>query len=155
MFLQTFLVSALSQATDDSSSGQAAAAGLMMSLLWLVACAFVLPLPMVSIVLFVLASILGFASSGEFPDLGIWGGISLVLAALSLFGWIGKRKERRRFKLEKVRQEERDRRMEQLLLQQVQTQQTSSTFPCPSCQRLNPSNVRFCGNCGAALVANV
>lgn len=107
MFLQTFLVNVLGQAGNDENIEQSAAVGIFMSLLWLIACAFVLPLPMVSVVLFVIASIFGFAASGEFPDLGIWAGVSGALAVLSFLGWRGKRKERRTFTLEKARQDER------------------------------------------------
>ncbi|HEV2529713.1 MAG TPA: zinc ribbon domain-containing protein [Thermomicrobiales bacterium] len=126
-----------------------------MALIWLVAAAFVLPLPMVSVVLFVIAGVLGFAASGDFPDLAVWGGISLVLALLSLFGWRGKRKERRERQVERARQTERDDRMEQLLTQQ----RNQPTFTpvmgsaCPSCGHPNPDGTRFCGNCGQTLVA--
>lgn len=50
------------------------------------------------------------------------------------------------------RQRRRDMQIDELLQQQAQ--QRSAQFPCPSCQRLTPANVRFCGNCGTALVAN-
>lgn len=82
MFLQTFLVSALGSAAQDQRSEQAGSIGLMMAFLWLIACAFVMPLPMVSVVLFVVAGLLGFAYSGDFSDLAIWSGISLALAVL-------------------------------------------------------------------------
>lgn len=85
MFVQTFLVNLLGQAGDQQGVEQAGAVGLMMSLLWLIACAFVLPLPFVSVVMFLISGVVGFASSAEFPDLAVWGGISLVLAALSFF----------------------------------------------------------------------
>lgn len=153
MFLQTFLVNVLGQAGNDENVEQAAAVGVFMSLLWLIACAFVVPLPMVSVVLFVAASIFGFAASGEFPDLGIWGGVSAALGVLSFLGWRGKRKERRTFMLEKARQDERDARMETLLQQQARTQQAASQFPCPSCGGMNGTGTRFCGGCGTALGA--
>lgn len=125
MFLQTFLVNVLGQAGNDENIEQAAAVGVFMSLLWLVACAFVLPVPVVSVVLFAIASIFGFAASGEFPDLGIWGGVSMGLAVLSLLGWRGKRNDRRTVELDKARQDERDARMETLLQQQAGIQQAS------------------------------
>lgn len=46
--------------------------------------------------------------SADFPDLAVWGGISLVPATLSFFGWLGRRKERRRFKVEREQQAARD-----------------------------------------------
>lgn len=151
MFVQTFLVNLLGQAGDQQGVEQAGAVGLMMSLLWLIACAFVLPLPFVSVVMFLISGVVGFASSAEFPDLAVWGGISLVLAALSFFGWLGKRKERRQFKIERARQEERDARMETILHQQSRT--VAPETICPSCNRTNAAGTRFCGNCGTALSA--
>lgn len=151
MFLQTFLVSALGSAAQDQGSEQAGSIGLIMSFLWLAACAFVLPVPMVSVVLFTLAGLMGFAASGDFSDLAVWGGISLVLAVLSFLGWMGKRKERRRFKVEREQQAARDARVETLLRQQAQS--NVATAVCPSCNRTNPAGTRFCGNCGKALAA--
>lgn len=155
MFLQTFLVNVLGQAGQDEASEQSGAVGLGMAFLWLIACGFVIPLPMVSVILFVLAGLLGFAASGDFPDLAIWGGVSLALAALSLLGWRGKRKERRVFNLEKRRNEERDGRMEQLLQQRAESTQGGGHIACPSCQGANPPGTRFCGICGTALLVNV
>lgn len=115
MFVQTFLVYGLSSAVDDQSSSQSGAVGLLMSLLWLVAAAFVIPLPIVSVIAFVIAGLFGFAASGDFSDLAMWGGISLVLALLSLFGWRGKRKGDLEARREKIRQLERDERLEEML----------------------------------------
>jgi len=119
MFLQTMLVYGLSNAVDDTNSASAGAVGVLMALMWLVACAFVMPLPMVSVIVFAIAGLFGFAASGEFPDLGIWGGISLVLAVLSFFGWRGKRKDTRERQEEKARQAERDRMLEDMLRRQT------------------------------------
>lgn len=56
---------------------------------------------------------------------------------------------------EKRHREERQRqRLRDMQIDERLQQRASRQFPCPSCQRLNPVNVRFCGNCGAALVAN-
>lgn len=151
MFLQTLIVYAGSSVAEQENMQGAAVVGVLMALFWLIACAFVIPLPIVSVVLFTLAGLLGFMASGDFPDLGWWGGISLVLAVLSLLGWMGKRKERRLFKVEREQQEARDARLEALLQQQAQT--TTASTVCPSCSRANPAGTRFCGNCGTALVA--
>ncbi len=153
MFFQTFLGYVLGSAGNDEGIAGAGAVGLLMSLLWLVAAAFVLPLPMVSVILFVVAGIFGFAASGDFPDLAVWGGISLVLAVLSLLGWRGKRKERRERAAELTRQQERDNRMEQLLTQQRNQPAFNPVIgaACPACGHLNPNGTRFCGNCGQTL----
>src|SRR5690242_12484535 len=115
MFLQTVVVYALGSAAHDTNHAQAAAIGIVMALLWLVACAFVLPLPLVSVVAFALAAVFGFAASKNFPDLAIWGGASLVLMALSFFGWRGKVKNRRRARAKEAAEAERDARYEALL----------------------------------------
>lgn len=154
MFLQTFLLNVVGQAAQDKATEEAAAGGLFMAILWLVACGLVLPIPLVSVVLFAVAGAIGFALSGDFPDLAIWGGISIALAALSFFGWLGKRKQQREQRAERARQFERDQRMEAMLQQQSRPQSSSYQIPCPSCQRLNPAGTRFCGNCGTALAAN-
>lgn len=93
MFVQTFLVYVLSGVANDAASGSASAIGLFMALLWLIAVALVLPLPLVSTIVFVLAGLLGFGMSAQFPDLSVWGGASLVLAVLSFGGWLGKRRD--------------------------------------------------------------
>lgn len=156
LFIQSFTVGMFSEtAVVDDTTSTAGAAGLMMALLWLLACALVIPLPQVSFPIFLVSAIIGLTvPTGEFGDLRFHGAAAILLTVLAFFGWRGKRKERRTFKLEKARQEERDARMEQLLRQQVQAQQSSAQFPCPTCQRLNPVNVRYCGNCGTPLVAN-
>lgn len=160
-FIFMGFISVVAETDDLQASGaydQVAGTFWGVMILWALGIAFVLGLPLISSVLFLVAGIAGISAGFAAPDdagvIGAWGLVSLVLAGMSLIGWRGKRKEQRTFKLERVRQEERDTRMEQLLRQQAQVQQASSQLPCPSCQRLNPPNVRFCGNCGAALVAN-
>lgn len=95
MLFQTFAVYALSGATSDKTSSGAGAIGILMALLWLIACALVIPLPQISVVPFAVAGVLGIAaaSTSKFHDLQIWGIISLVLALLSFFGWRSKRKD--------------------------------------------------------------
>lgn len=115
MFLQTLFVYGLSDALNDEASAQASAIGVVMALLWLVACAFVLPFPLVSVVAFAIAGLFGFAASGEFPDLAIWGSVSVVLAVMSIFGWRGKRKQDREVRAEKARQAERDAMLAQMV----------------------------------------
>jgi hypothetical protein len=76
---------------------------------------FVIPFPMVSEIAFVIAGLIGFTASGHSPDLAVWGGISLALALLSFFGWRGKRKGDLEARWEKIRQLERDQRMEEMM----------------------------------------
>jgi hypothetical protein len=119
MSAQTFLVYGLSSAVNDQGTSESGAVGLMMALLWLVAAAFVIPRPIVSVIAFVIAGLFGFAASGDFPDLAVWGGISLALALLSFFGWRGKRKDDLEARREKARQLERDQLMEEMMRERV------------------------------------
>jgi hypothetical protein len=124
MFLQTFLILALSDAVNAEDTAQAGAVGVVVALLWLVGCAFVIAFPLFSTTAFILAGVLGFAVSGDFPDMGVWGTISLVLAAMSFFGWRGKRKASRAKAAEALRQRERDNRLEALLAERVHGHQS-------------------------------
>lgn len=104
----TYLFYGLSQGMDDESSVQATTIGMIMLVLWLIACAFVLSRPLVSALVFALAGMLGFAMDGGFPIVDPWvgPGISLVLAGLSFLGW-GGREERRTLTVERTRQADR------------------------------------------------
>jgi len=155
MFLQTFVVAAQGDAANDDKTSEAAAVGLLMALLWLAACALVIGFPRVSIVLFAIAGLLGFAASGNFSDLAIWGGASFVLAGMSFLGHRGKRKQQ-------AKERERDEMIRQGALAQQQlvhqfATQGSSAFaqerPCNQCGVPNNANARFCGNCGVALAS--
>lgn len=105
MFLQAVIVGGLSEAIGEEETSNAAAWGVFMALLWLIACAVVIPLPRVAAGLFVGAGAIGIiaATSSEFADLGVWGGVSLVLAVMAYFGYRGKQradaKERERDEL--------------------------------------------------------
>lgn len=106
MFFQTFLVASLSGVVGDEATSGAGAIGLLMALLWLVAAALVIPLPLISSIIFVIAGLLGFAVSANFPDLGMWGGASLILAVLSFFGWRGKRRQDLRDRIDREERQE-------------------------------------------------
>lgn len=96
MFVQSGLVAGLSGATGDQATNTAGGGGIIMALMWLVACALVIPVPLVSAVVFVLAGLVGFSMAQNFPDLATWAAVSIVLAILSLVGWWGKRRGERR-----------------------------------------------------------
>jgi hypothetical protein len=96
MVFQTLLVTGLSGAVGDEATSTAGVGGILMALLWLIGCALVIPLPLVSTVLFSAAGVIGFALAANFPDLAYWGAASLILAALSLIGWYGKRRGEKR-----------------------------------------------------------
>jgi hypothetical protein len=93
---QSCAVSIGDSIAGEPANTQGGAIGILMALLFLVAGAFALGFPLVSLVAFVLAGVIGIAggSSTSFGDLAVWGWISLVLAVLSFFGWREKRKRR-------------------------------------------------------------
>lgn len=103
MVLQSSLVAGLSGVAGDQATNTAGGGGIIMALLWLVACALVIAVPLVSTIIFVVAGLIGFAYAANFPDLGVWAAVSLVLAVLSFIGWLGKRRGERR---EAVRHQE-------------------------------------------------
>jgi hypothetical protein len=72
------------------------AVGILVALLFLVASAFALAFPLVSLVAFLIAGLFALAAGATTPftDLTIWGVVSLVLAVMSFFGWREKRKRR-------------------------------------------------------------
>jgi hypothetical protein len=145
MFFQTFLVYSLSGVTSNSRTGEAGAIGLFMALLWLVACALVIPIPLVSAAVFTVAGILGFAMSSNFPDLAYWGGISIILAVLSLIGWFMKRREARRA-------EAREAQRHAEVVASV-SRPAPASVACSSCGTWNTQGSRFCSECGTALSA--
>lgn len=148
MFIQTVLVGTLSSAAGNEANTQAGAVGFFVAILWLVACAFVLPFPLVSVIGFAVAALFSFgaAATSDYRDMYVWGTVGLILMLLSFVGWRGKVKDRKAKAAERTTQVERDARYEALLMAQ-QSQDTS----CPACGQLNPVGVRFCGNCGTKL----
>jgi zinc-ribbon domain len=141
-----------------------------MALMWLVACALVIPIPLVSTIVFGLAGLIGFGAgaSSKFTDLTIWGVASLILAAFSFFGWIGKRKTARR---EREAREQMAAHAAQLQLathaallaaqtsaagaappQPSPTELPSGSERCVACGAQNPPGSRFCAACGSAIM---
>jgi hypothetical protein len=147
LFIQSVLVAGLSDAANDEASQSAGAVGVLMALLWVVACGLVIPVPIASVVLFVLAGLAGFAASGEFTDLAYWGGVSLVLAAFSFLGHRGKRKQQRK-------EDERDELMRRMAGNIQAANMRPAPAPsgpdvrCPQCGNRVDTNQRFCGTCG-------
>jgi hypothetical protein len=146
MFFQTFLVTSLSGLSKTPGATYSAGSiGLVMAVLWLIGVALVIPVPLVSVVAFVLAGILGYANSTHFSDLAVWGGASIILAVLSLIGWFTKRRGTRR-------QEEREAQRHAEVVASV-SQPAPASVACPSCATWNAQGSRFCSECGTALSA--
>lgn len=140
MFIQTVLIGILGGVAEDEAMSTAGAVGFLVAIAWLVACALVIAFPLVSTILFVLAGLMAFGVSGDYPDMGVWGVVSLILAVMSFFGWIGKRKKERRERL-------REAKMDDLLAGRAAAR---PQVRCPQCGTDNPMNARFCSSCGLA-----
>jgi hypothetical protein len=93
---QSCAVSVGDSMLGEKASQQGGSIGILMALLFLVGGAFALAFPLVSLIAFVLAGVLGLSAGAttSFGDLTIWGIVSLVLAIFSFFGWREKRKRR-------------------------------------------------------------
>lgn len=74
--------------TDDQDLAGAGAIGMLVALLFVLGSAFALGAPKVSVGIFSAAALFAFLAAGasEFSDMGVWGGVSVVLAVLSYFG---------------------------------------------------------------------
>src|SRR5215217_2757618 len=82
----------------DESTSAAGAMGFLVVFLFLIAGAFAMSFPIVSVVAFVLAGTVALAAgvSSDFSDLAIWGVTALILAVMSYFG----HREKQRKKVE-------------------------------------------------------
>ena len=73
---------------QNQSTSNAGAMGFFVVFLFLIAGAFAMSFPIVSVVAFVLAATVALAAglSSDFADLAIWGFVALILAVMSYFG---------------------------------------------------------------------
>lgn len=152
LFVQTFLVYVLGSAGSDTSLAGAGAAGLLVALLWLLASAFVIGVPLLSTIVFGVAGFIALAASSgsEFSDLQIWGAASFVLAALSFVGLLTKRRGAR---VAERKLQERDARLAASIRESISTtnlnQIPASARFCPECGSSQSTSSRFCQDCGA------
>jgi len=95
LFLQSLTAAAGGSLSNDSSMSGAGGAGVLLAFIWIIACALVIPVPRVSVVLFLIGSAIGIGvgASTVFQDLIVWGVVSFFLAVFSYFGFRGKRKQ--------------------------------------------------------------
>lgn len=93
--LQSCTIMAGGSLLKDQTTTNGGASGLLVAFLFVLGAAFVMGLPRLSAGLFAVAGLMGLAggSTSNFPDLKIWGGLSLILAVLS---WFGSRELRRK-----------------------------------------------------------
>lgn len=153
LVVQTLLVTAAGGLGNDEALSGAGAIGIGIAFLWLVAAAFVIGVPLISTILFVLAGLLGLgmgASGTTYRDLSVWGGLSLVLAVLSFIGLLTKRRGAR---AEERKQRERDARLAASIRESVSTAPLqplpSAVTTCAQCGSTISTSSRFCQECGA------
>jgi len=86
--LQSCAVFVGGSAIGQETSAQGGAVGLLIAIFFIIGAAFALKVPFISTIVFGLAALLGLAvgATTDFKDMQIWGGVSLVLAALSYLG---------------------------------------------------------------------
>ncbi len=89
VLMQSCAVTAGSGLLQDKATGGAGAIGMLVGLLFFIAGAFAFALPLVAAIMFGLGAVFAFlaATSGNFGDIGVWGAIALVLAAMAFFTW--------------------------------------------------------------------
>src|SRR4051812_7948952 len=80
----------------NQSTTNAAGMGFFVVFLFLIAGAFAISFPLVSVVSFVLAGVVAIAAgfSSAFADLAIWGFVALILAVMSFFGYREKKRRK-------------------------------------------------------------
>ena len=88
---------------NNQVTSNAGAMGFLVVVLFLIAGAFAMSFPIVSVVCFLLAGTVALAAgfSSDFADLAIWGFVALALAIMSYFGH--REKQRRRAEQKRVR----------------------------------------------------
>lgn len=84
--LQSCTITGLSSLADNAQVGAAGSMGMLVSLLMFAGGAFAFGIPVVARVLFVLGFLLSLFAKKDFPDMMIWGWLSLALAVLLSFG---------------------------------------------------------------------
>lgn len=96
VLMQSCAVTAGSGLLEDKATGGAGAIGMLVGLLFFIAGAFAFALPLVAAIMFALGAVFAFfaSTSGNFADIGIWGGIALVLAVMAFFTWRSGKKAR-------------------------------------------------------------
>lgn len=105
---------------EGSANSEAAGAGFIMALLWLLASALVIGFPRASMVLYGLSALIGlFTPTGDFADLRFHGFVAIVLTVMAFFGWRGKRRHDEEVAAEKARQMQRDYMLEQMMRNQI------------------------------------
>ncbi|MGD9744326.1 MAG: hypothetical protein AB7V53_16910, partial [Dongiaceae bacterium] len=85
--LQSCVATTAGRLAQKPEMVQAASLGVGAAFFTFIAGAFAFGLPLVAAIIFVLAALMAFMAAGAFPDMGIWGAVDIILAAMSLFAW--------------------------------------------------------------------
>lgn len=87
VIMQSCTIMVGSDIAGDSVTSESGAVGILIGFLYFVGGAFAFGLPTVSLVMFIIAAVAGFAaaSQGVFADLQIWAYGALILAVMSFF----------------------------------------------------------------------
>ncbi|MEO3385260.1 hypothetical protein [Mesorhizobium sp. CAU 1741] len=94
VLLQSCAISIGSDVVGDATTSEAGGVGIIMGILYFIGGAFAFGLPLVSLIVFALATLAGLTiGTGVFADLQIWAYVALALAVLSFVAW---RKGRRK-----------------------------------------------------------
>jgi hypothetical protein len=88
-----FALSSIGNKTDTLGGG---ALGVFVAFLFLLGAAFVLKFPFISVITFGFGGLVGLAAGATTPftDMSMWGVASLILAGLSLVGFLGGRRRK-------------------------------------------------------------
>lgn len=83
VMVQAMAITGLSNLAEQETMQQAGSVGVLVALLIFVGGAFTFGLPKAAGFIFVIAAILAFMISSDFPDMGIWGVFALVFGLLA------------------------------------------------------------------------
>ena len=94
--LQSFIVSMVGAGLGEKATEGGGSLGMVVAFFLLLGAAFVLNLPLVSTIMFGIGGLIGTTGSSAFPDLAMWGWVSLVLALMSLVAVFIKRRGKKK-----------------------------------------------------------
>ncbi|MCQ1573473.1 hypothetical protein NFO65_22360 [Neorhizobium galegae] len=92
VLLQSCAIGAGSSLTGDQAMADSGGIGMVAGFLLFVGGAFSFGLPLIGGIVFVIAALLAFMGADHFPDLKIWGVLSLALAVIAISAWRSGRK---------------------------------------------------------------
>lgn len=120
MFLESLIVYNVADALEEDQFANAASLGFYAAILAGIAAMLVLSVPLISMVIFLLASALSFgAGAMGYGNHYVFGGVLVGLALFAFFGRRGQLRDRREKAAERARQEQRDEQLNEMMRRQV------------------------------------